>query len=498
MVGGSGRISLAAALAAAVALGACGDSSTAAAGAGGGGGGPIIGSCGGSGGTPAPGGTWAVENCVYGGANGLREGWIVDVTMDEGQNRWIATSNALYVATPNGAVRRYDQNDGLHLGAATGSSRGPGPGWVKYCNNAPVADGAACPADAVTWGGASEFGIRSLAGGGPNEVFVGYNGAHTPGISCGPVPDGCDPLRHTGKIDRVRLNANGTISVDRFDFFLNNHELGYWYNRTLYRLVYDHRSHPGTLYGGSDHGVIIVFPNKFTPYTPATSLDAWLNAFIGDHLHAQVCVGKPCASGGWPTAGHWRGLALDGQGRLWHAGESTAGLATWDPDPVNWWGRWGGAFAESFGDPYPIGTTSDAFRNEPVFRVPQEGDPVNLTAVSVCPDGRVWFGSEGATGVTETVAVWDPVAYRFRTFDARSFGLPGRPVQDLACLPDGRVVIAGRDGGVVIHDPGSGASRPLEGLPGTRVNRLSVDTTASPASLLVATDEGAAVLRQIP
>jgi hypothetical protein len=50
----------------------------------------------------------------------------------------------------------------------------------------------------------------------------------------------------------------------------------------------------------------------------------------------------------------------------------------------------------------------------------------------------------------------------------------------------------------VIHDPGSGASRPLEGLPGTRVNRLSVDTTASPASLLVATDEGAAVLRQIP
>jgi hypothetical protein len=464
---------------------------------------PVVASCSAaSGAAPAPGervapgsrGPWAVENCVYGGASGIREGWIVDVTTDEAQNRWIATPAALYLATPGGALRRYDELDGLHLGEATG--RTPGPvGWVKYCDMVPVAPDAPCSGDLV-WGGATQYGIRSLAGGGPNEVFVGYHGGHTPGITCDGGPDWCDPLRHSGKIDRVRLNRDGSITVDRIDWWINHHDLGYWHNRTPFRLLYDHFFHPGTLYAAADHGIVIVFPDKFVPYPSAlgkAGLDDWLDDFLGDHLHAQVCFHQSCASGGHPRAGDWRGLAFDAQGRLWHAGQYTAGAATWDPDPLNWWGRWGDAFVYAFGDPYVLGDG-----NEPVFKVPLEGDSVYLTAVSVCPDGRVWFGSAGPTGVNETVAVFDAPSYTFRAFDARALGLGERAVEDLLCLPDGRLVIAGQTAGAVVYDPAKGTSTPLRGLPGKKVVRLSLDTMVSPPSLLVATDGGAAVLRQLP
>jgi hypothetical protein len=71
-------------------------------------------------------------------------------------------------------------------------------------------------------------------------------------------------------------------------------------------------------------------------------------------------------------------------------------------------------------------------------------------------------------------------------------------VQDLVCLPDGRLAIAGVNGGAVVYDPASGASKPLDGIPGTHVNRFSLDAMVKPPALLVSTDAGAAVLRQIP
>jgi hypothetical protein len=464
---------------------------------------PVAASCGAGGGAPAPGsrvtlgtqGPWAVENCVYGGASGIQEGWIVGVTTDEAQNRWIATPRALYLATPGGAFRRYDELDGLHLGAVTG--RTPGPvGWAKYCDMVPIADGAPCaPGLELLWGGATATGIRSVAGGGPNEVFVGYHGGHTPGIACDGGPDWCDPLRHSGKIDRVRLNRDGSITVDRFDFWINN-QLGYWHNRTPFRMLYDHVFHPGTLYAAMDHGIVMIFPDRYTPYPSAlgkAGLDAWLDDFVGDHLHAEVCVYPP-GQGCNPRAGDWRGLALDAQGRLWQAGQYTAGLATWDPDPLRWhdWNR-PEMFVESFGWKYVFGNGY-----EPVFKVPQEGDSVHLTATSVCPDGTVWFGSAGATAVTETVAQWSPATRSFRAFDARTLGLGERAVEDLVCLADGRLVIAGQTAGAVVYDPATGASAPLRGLPGRKVVRLELDTMVSPPSLLVATDAGAAVLREIP
>ncbi|HEX9242260.1 MAG TPA: WD40 repeat domain-containing protein, partial [Anaeromyxobacter sp.] len=375
---------------------------------------------------------------------------------------------ALYLATPGGALRRYDERDGLHLGAATGRSPGP-VGWVKYCDNVPLVGDAPC-AGHVIWGGATQWGIFSLAGGGPNEVFVGYHGGKTPGLTCGadPDPDWCDSLVHSGKIDRVRLNADGSITVDRFDYWENDLGMQYWHNRSPFRLLYDHVAHPGTLYVADEHGVEITFPNRFTPYAGG-SLDTWQDAYFGDHAHALVCLPVPCGQpGSYTRAGDWRGLSLDAQGRLWHAGRWTAGLIPWNSNPVTWWTS--GAFDLTFGDPYS--GPGPGFRNEPVFKVPAEGDTVNLTAVSVCPDGRVWFASAGATSVNDTVAVWDPAAWAFKTFDARTLGLAEQGVQDLVCLPDGRIVLAGVTSGAAVYDPASGASKPLAGLPSAHVHRL--------------------------
>jgi hypothetical protein len=440
-------------------------------------------------------GPWPVESRWYAGTSGIHE-MVVGVTTDEAQNRWIATPTALYLAQPTGGLWRFDEMDGLHLGEITG--RTPGPiGWAKYCDNVPVADGAACAADATTWGGGNSAGIRSIVGGGKNEVFVGYQGSFTRGLSC-PVQDNCDPLRHSGRVDRVTLNEDGSISVVRFNYFLNWHNLGYWFNRSAYRLAYDHFTNHGTLYAGSDHGVVVVFPDRYSEYVgggPA-GLDAWEAGFIGDHNHTVACVGMGCAGG--TTAGHWRGLWVNSAGQLWMAGESNAGLARWNGDPLAWYAN-GGSFEFVFANPEGTpGFGTPGFDKEPVFNVPSPGDPVNLTAVSQCPDGRTWFGSEGATGVVETVAVWDPVARSFRTFDATKLGLPGRPVQDLVCLPDGRVVIAGRDSGAVVYDPAKNTSKALAGLPSQHVIRLSLDTMVTPAALLVGTDAGAAVLRQVP
>ncbi len=478
----------------------CGGGSSAATGRGGPGhaGTTVAAPCASTGAAAAPGsrvtfgtaGPWDTKNCVYDGAT-IREGWVVDVATDEAQNRWIATPTALYVATPGGALRRYDEHDGLHLGAATGLQPGP-VGWVKYCDNIPLVGDAPCSGN-VIWGGATQYGIMSLAGGGPNEVFVGYHGGKTAGITCGtdPDPDWCDPLIHSGKIDRVRLDADGSITVDRFDYWENDLSQQYWHNRSPFRLLYDHVIHPGTLYSANDHGIDISFPDRFTPYA-SQGLDAWQDTYFGDHAHAVVCIPVPCGQPGSATrAGDWRGLALDAQGRLWHAGEWTAGLIPWNSNPVTWWTSW--TFDVAFGDPYA--GPGPGFRDEPVFQVPQEGDPVHLTAVSVCPDGRVWFASSGPTSVTNAVAVWNGSV--FQTFDARTLGLAETGVQDLVCLPDGRIVLAGVTSGAAIYDPASGASKPLSGIPSQHVNRLGVDTMVTPFALFVSTDAGAAVLRSV-
>ncbi|WP_242353158.1 MULTISPECIES: WD40 repeat domain-containing protein [Anaeromyxobacter] len=461
-------------------------------------------------------GPWPVANAIYGAKDGIEETPVVAMTTDEAQNRWVATPRALYLLRPGETTfRRFDEVDGLHLGAITG--RTPGPvGWAKYCDKAPIPDDRPCNGDLV-WGGAASEGIKAIVGGGKNEVFIGYDGDQTRGADGEPIPcldaddpvgwkgfDYCDPLRHSGKVDWVRLAEDGTLQVVRFDLLSNRYGAKYWHDRTISRLAYDHFVHPGTLYTGANHGVSILFPAKYREPAPGEWFDIAYSEYMGDHQHARVCYHEVCGPDGESASmrvGEWLGLAIDAEGRLWHAGKWTAGRITWVDDAYEWHHRYGAAFDAAFGDPWMDGART----SPPVFDVTESGDPVYLTAVSACPDGRVWFSSRGPTtgnaaARKDAVAVWD--GKRFAYLTASQVGLGEAGVRDLACLPDGRLAIAGYTTGLSVYDPATGTSRPIRAasglIPSDRVSALEVDRMVVPPALHVATASGAAVLRTLP
>lgn len=461
------------------------------------------------GGTPACTDGSAVCNATYGLAEGILETPVVAITTDEAQNQWVATMYALYLLRPGDTTfRRLDELDGLHLGMITG--RTPGPiGWAKYCDRAPVADDAPC-SGMVQWGGAALQGITSLAGGRANEVFVGYGGTHTdplpPRASDGQplCPDAgwaeinwCDPYAHSGKIDWVRLQPDGTLEIDRFDLHNSGQGGDYWLDRLIYRLAYDHSVHPPTLYAATEHGVAIVYPDKFRDPLPGEDFTVAADEYMGDHIHAAVAQ-----STSNPRTGDWRALAIDAQGRAWHAGRWTAGRITWVSDPI-WW-KWRDApFDVTFGDPY-VGPGDGI---PPVFEVAAEAREPRLTGVAVCPDGSVWFSSEGpedgpARDRGDVLASWDDISWTFRYFTGPQIGLSESSARDVACLPDGRVVVAGFTSGVSIYDPATGTSTPIRAssglIPSDAVRRIEVDGRVDPPTLLVATDAGAAAIRVLP
>ena len=122
--------------------------------------------------------------------------------------------------------------------------------------------------------------------------------------------------------------------------------------------------------------------------------------------------------------------------------------------------------------------------------------------MAVAKDGRVWFAS-GPNITTDTsygVAVWD--GHKFTVYDPqKQLGMSEKLVQDLATLPDGRIVLAGRTTGLVLYDPATGKSTAMRGtsyLPSDRVSRIEVDRMVSPPALLVSTDAGVAVIRKLP
>lgn len=435
-------------------------------------------------------GPWGVENVLYGAGDGVQETPVVGLTTDESQNRWLATPRAVYLLRPGETTfRRYDEHDGLHMGANR----------AHYCNDRPIAVDERCTSE-ESWGVAAPAGISVVVGGGPDEVFVGYHALHASGIDCGANGNGedwCDPDRHSGKIDRVRLQADGTLVVDRFDLVANAHGGRYWHDREIMRLAFDHFAHPHTLYTGTEHGVTMLLPDKYRLPRPGEWYDLAYQEWMGDHLHARVCFDAPCdATGANQKMGDWRGLAVDANGDLWHAGKWAAGLITWDPSPLNWWQRHGGAYEHAFGDPY----YPDGSGIPPVFRVANEGHVVALTSVAVCPDGKAWFGSSGVSdGVTETVASFDGFAFAY--YSAQAMGLGEASVKDLACLPDGRLVLAGFSTGLALYDPATGTSRQIragDGIPSDQITALEVDRMPSPPTLHVSTAGGAAALRILP
>jgi hypothetical protein len=454
---------------------------------------------------PAAPGSWPVCNAVYGPNEGILELPVVAMTTDEAQNRWVATPWALYLLRPGDErFRRLDELDGLHLGMITG--RSPGPiGWAKYCDRAPIADDTPC-SGTVAWGGAALQGITSLAGGRANEVFVGYGGTHSatlpprasdganlcPGAGWAEI-NWCDPYAHSGKVDWVRLRPDGTLRVERFDLHSTGQNGDLWLGRLVHALAFDHSVNRGTLYAATEHGVAMIFPDRFRDPLPGEFFDTAAMEYMSDHVHAVVSAPDFTL-----RIGDWRALAIDAQGRMWHAGRWTAGRMPWSPNTGSW--RWSDV-DWTFGDPYP-GPGSD---NPPVFEVAAQAHEPRLTGVAVCPDGTLWFTSEGpedgpARDRGDVLASWNGTTLRY--FTGPQIGFADARARDVACLPDGRVAVAGFTSGLSILDPATGtfkAIRAASGLiPSDAIRRIEVDDRVSPPTLLVATEGGAAAIRVVP
>lgn len=431
-------------------------------------------------GGPSP---WGTGDATYGGAQGILERPVIGATTDEAQNLWVATHAALYVMKPGeSAFRRFDARDGLHLQGNP----------VRYCD-ADIAGGdRKCP----IYGAAADPGISEIEGGAAGEVFVGYFGTDDGSA------DWSDPNRHTGKLDRVRPGANGALQVDRFDLVFSD-SAQYWHNRTVQRLLYDHSLHPHELYVGTNHGVDRVLPDKYRPPNQGEWFLAATHDWLADHLHPQVCYHRACdSSESNLRLGDWKGLALSTDGNLWVGGRWTGGQIRWTSDLGRWVNRPGNEiFSVAFGDPYK-GPCGSAFCNQPVFMVPAEGDVISVQAVAVATDGRVWFASGRTTSsdVSRGLADWDGKSFRY--FDPqKDAGMAESDIRDMVALPDGRLVLAGANTGLVFWNPQTGARTALRAggdLPDDHVFRLKLDRMVDPPTLYVATYGGALALRKLP
>jgi len=447
-------------------------------------------------------GPWPIGNVQYSWQDGLQEMPVVGVSTDENQNLWVATNAALYLLRPGDKTfTRFDGHSGLHL---------PGFPIPKCDDSAGLL--VPCPA-----GEAAPPGINEIVGGGAGEgylgeVFVGYWALHDWSLTDGTEQD---PWRHSGKLDRVRLvtdkSGNLSLEVVRFDMVSNN-TVQYWHNKSVMRMVYDHFLHPHELYVGCDHGVDKISPDKWHPpvgpwFLSEDNQQSWMS----DHLHPQACVHKRCTDPGPVTQmlADWRGLAIAPDGDLWVGGRYAAGKIVYVAENTEWWKTprtpFGpSVFQPSYGSEY-LGNCSG---ERPVFCPPLAGDPVNISAVTVTKDGKVWFASGTLFNEPKDVpygiaSIENPGTHdKFTYYDpVRDVGLSGPDVRDLLALPDGRLVVAGLHGGLVIWDPVTGAKTSIlagKDIPSDRVLRIQLDTMVDPPALLVATQGGAAVIRVLP
>jgi len=426
---------------------------------------------------------------------------VVGVTTDETQNLWIATNSALYLMKPGDkSFKRFDAKDGLHLPGNPISECNDSAGMLRPCPN----------------GEADSPGISEIVGGGPDEVIVGYFGHHD--WNLGSMPDGTpidgseqDPWRHSGKLERVRLKPNGTLEVIRFDMVSNN-TVEFWHNRTVERMVYDHFTHPHELFVGSDHGVDKISPDKWKPNVGWFLAPENQQSWMSDHLHPRACFHAPCVDDSNQRLGDWRALAIDGAGDLWVGGRWAAGKIRYTADNTDWYNTprrdKKNAIDPAFGDPY-FGSCTGM---RPIFCPPQEGDFVNISAVTVDKSGTIWWASgtlfNDPADVNYGVASMHGNGSDFKYYDpVRDIGLPEENVRDLLALPDGRLVVAGPNTGLVIWTPPAKGStgpgthvsiRAGQGIPDDGVMRLELDTMVDPPALHVATRGGAAVLRVLP
>lgn len=428
-------------------------------------------------------GPWPLQNKTYGAAEGIQESPVVAASTDEAQNLWVATPQAIYLMKPGDAkFTRFSSKDGLHL-----------------ADHPKLYDEDYCGGEKGVPGAANGDGISTLVGGAAGEVFVGYHGNIAVHGDC--TDSAVD--RHSGQLDRVRLKPDGTLEVTRFQMVSTGMGMMFWHNRTVYRLAYDHVVHPHTLYAGTDHGIDMFYPDKYRDPSPGEWTGFSIQEWMSDHLHVQVCFhgDTTCEAGGEGNArmGDWRGLTVAPDGDLWHAGRWSAGKIRWVADLTQWNMRSGAqAYAVAYGN-----------GSDPVFPVSQIGDVVSLSGVALAKDGTPWFASSFFYGAVPSVPspgsgrglAHDTGDAKFAYVSPFAAGMSEQDVQDLAALPDGRLVLAGAHTGLVLWDPATGAKSVLragQGLPDDAVQALALDTRVEPPALYVATASGVAVLRQFP
>jgi len=149
-----------------------------------------------------------------------------------------------------------------------------------------------------------------------------------------------------------------------------------------------------------------------------------------------------------------------------------------------------------------------------VFEVAQ-GQPVNIHATAVTPDGVVWFGSGedlreqwrgqtfGLASYTErpTTDTTRPPSGHFDYYDPIALGAIEYNILEIQALDDGRLVLGFPTSGLLVWTPGDVKGHRLtvaEGLPGQKIGRMTTDRMHSPPLLMVPTDGGLAVFRDVP
>jgi hypothetical protein len=277
----------------------------------------------------APVNPWpAVDLVRYGSGDGL-DGPIIDANVDDGQNLWAASPDALYLLRPGAAhFQRYTAADGLHIQSFIDPAGNP-----------------------------NTTSITAIAGGRSSEVYVGYYGYESDDRYADTLAQ-----RQLGQADRVVVGSDGNLQIVRYEFRCDAQHSVCWEDRSPRRMLYAHTgAAAGHLFIGFDHGVTHVYQDRF-----------------GDHIHVETWWHYPNGSI-TEKMGEWFGLAVLPTGELWTAGAYGAGLQTWNSDPPTW-------VTQHYRYAFTLLSSNHDLDQPSGYREDNRG-------VAVTPDGNVWFAT---------------------------------------------------------------------------------------------------------
>lgn len=342
-------------------------------------------------------GPWPTDDVhAWGAAEGLSEP-IVGVGADTAQGIYAVSREAFYVLSP-------------------GSSS-----FVRYARGTQ---------------GLRDYGLLSVAGGGPGIAYVGFEGVF--GVDPDNEPE---DVRRSGDVQEVRLSSAGLVATT-WDTHNSNTPLSgkYDHTRNIFEIVVPRRGPAaGEVYLGTEHGVV--------RYRAA--------GLYADHRHVATTVG------GSQRFGRTGALTVNDDGTLWYGNEFAYGGLAWTPRLAEWYldGAWihpGQAF----------GATED--------RDAYEG-------AAVASNGDVWMAARGK-GLA-----------RLRRGQVETFPLPDAMMRDLIVDLDDTLWMASDSGAYRGTADGASWTR-VAGIDGP-VSDLYLDDTVTPRTIWVAHRRGVTALR---